>query len=276
MLSGWAKLWAGDRPDPLGIFLEGRIIGTSAGSIIGSYLAVHGHLEHLAALQAEAGSTHGKPPKLFRFLLAYLLARFFTRDMAGFRRSMGRSALRASVPGEQEWVELVARSYAPQGPWPSKPDLRITVVDAAGGELEAWDRHSDIPLATAVAASCAMPCAYPLVHARSRAWMDGGIGSSTNAGLAAGCSRVLILDPLGRPPSAAAQNALRITSQAGRECRDLQAGGSRVLLLQPSAQILGAVGRNFFDLSRLPAVAALTGTQARATAGAVHQLLFSA
>ncbi len=272
MLRGWAESWLAEHPenpDPLAPFTEGRIVGTSAGSIVGSWLAVHGSLAELVARQAEPLDPFiAKPPNLLPFLLAFLKAKLFSRGVEGFRRSMGRSSLRVDVPGERAWVELVGRAFVPQGTWDPARDFLVTVIDAHTAELQAWDHRSGVPLATAVAASCSMPCTYPLVHHNGRVWMDGGIGSTTNAELASGCRRVVILDPLGQ--------SIATTSRIGQEQAYLRAEGSTTALFQPSAAVKGRIGRNFFDTKRLPEVAELTREQARRSAGEVWRFLHGA
>jgi NTE family protein len=47
----------------------------------------------------------------------------------------------------------------------------------------------------AVAASCAVPCLFPPIAVDGRRYMDGGVRSRTNADLAVGCDRVVILAP---------------------------------------------------------------------------------
>ena len=269
MLKGWAEAWRvshPENPDPLEPFIEGRIIGTSAGAIVGSWLAVHGSLTELVKRQTEPLDPYiAKTPNLLPFLLAYLKARLFSRSVEGFRRSMGRSSLRIAVPGEEQWVDLVRRSFTPQGPWPAHRDFLVTVVDAQSAELHAWGPAAGVPLAVAVAASCSMPCTYPLVHHNGRAWMDGGIGSSTNADLARGCRKVVILDPLGQSVVA--------SSQIGQEQQLLRAAGSTTALFQPSAAVKGSIGRNFFDTSKLPLVAKFAREQARLNADEIWQFL---
>ncbi len=269
LLGGWAGCWASRSAEPLAPFLRGRIIGTSAGAILGAHLAVHGSLDALAEQDAaSSGPANVKKLRLVHFALAYLRARLFTRDLQGFRVSMGRSALRAEVPGEREWVEFIARFYPPDAAWPAVCDFTATIVDAVTGEFAGWHRDSGVALPVAVAASCAMPCTLPLVHALGRTWMDGGIGSTTNATLAADCGRVLILDPLGRSASP--------ESQAAQERCRLEAGGSRALLLQPDRASASAIGRNFFEMRRQPQVAAAARAQAQATAEAAWSVLHSA
>jgi predicted patatin/cPLA2 family phospholipase len=66
-------------------------------------------------------------------------------------------------------------------------DARRSVLLATGqdlirtGELKVWDRASDAPLRTAVASSCALPGVPPPVTVNERRWMDGDIGSKTDA-----------------------------------------------------------------------------------------------
>lgn len=260
-------------PDPLS---EARIIGTSAGAIVGAHLAVHGSLRKLAALEEELDENAGKP-KLARFFLAYLKARLLTRDTLAFRRSLGRSARRAAVGGEAEWIDRIRRTYAQDSAqdsaegsaddnWPREQALSVTVVDADSGEFHAWDAQSGVPFSLAVAASCSMPCVYPLVHHGGRAYMDGGIGSSTNALLAANAEQVLVLDPLGRMFKSGA-------SPLDGERAALASGGSRTLAFSPDEGVAKAVGRNFFDLSRRDQVVAATRLQAESTADAVWSFL---
>ncbi len=276
LLEGWAACWQqmhGDPPgsvhkaDPLA---EAHMIGTSAGSIVGAHLAVHGSLRELAALEEKPlDAENARKPKLARFFLAYLKARLLTRDTGAFRRSLGRSALRAAVPGEFDWIERIRRTYAAQSTsegWPAARALTVTVVDAASGQFHAWSAGSGVPFPLAIAASCSMPCVYPLVHHGGRAYMDGGIGSSTNASLAGGYERVLVLDPLGRMFQSGA-------SPLDKERAELEARGSRTMAHVPDERVAQAVGRNFFDLSRRRQVAEATRLQAEATAAAVWSFL---
>jgi NTE family protein len=68
-------------------------------------------------------------------------------------------------------------------------------VDAATGETVVFTRDSGVDLVDAVAASCAVPGVWPPVTIGDRRYVDGGVRSSTNADLAAGCDRVLVVLP---------------------------------------------------------------------------------
>ena len=124
MLEGWAERWAQEQPSlagwpPLKPLLAGRIIGTSAGAIVGAHLAAHGSVTAMVADQQEPLGPDAPPkPAMIRFMAALLKAKLLSRGLTGMRRSMGKSARRAALAGEPEFVAAIARSYAPQGPWP--------------------------------------------------------------------------------------------------------------------------------------------------------------
>ncbi len=249
----------------LALFLEGRIIGTSAGAIVGAHLAVHDSIEPLVAQQSQSlGDDTPRGPGMTKFLAAFFKAKLFTRSMPSLRRSLGRSARRMALPGEAGFVAAIARSYAPKGGWPAGRELLVTVVDAESGELHAWTSESGVPLALAVTASCAVPCAFPLVHVNGRSYMDGGVGSSTNTALARGCDRVLILDPLGRMFGGSPLDAER---------RALEAEGSRTLAFLPDQAVAAAIGRNFLDTTRRAQVCELARAQGLSTAHGVWNFL---
>jgi NTE family protein len=73
--------------------------------------------------------------------------------------------------------------------------LRLTVIDIATGELVVFDRESNVDLLDAVTASCAVPGAWPPVTIAGRHYMDGGVGSSVNIGVAADCDMAVVLVP---------------------------------------------------------------------------------
>ncbi|BBZ42720.1 hypothetical protein MPRM_00010 [Mycobacterium parmense] len=80
--------------------------------------------------------------------------------------------------------------------WPARP-LRLTAIDVDTGELVVFDRDSGVDLVDAVAASCAVPGAWPPVAIGGRRYMDGGVGSSVNLGVAGDCDVAVVLVPSG-------------------------------------------------------------------------------
>ncbi len=270
MISGWAEGWAGfsasGLDDPLQPLLTGRIVGTSAGAIVGAHLAVHGSVTALMKQQDELQKADApKASEMARFLQAYFKARIFSRNVSGLRRSLGKSARKLAVGDEDAYLAAFRRSYAPDGPWPTRCELLVTGIDAETGELHTFRRDGDAPLAVAVAASCSLPCAFPLVHVGGRAYMDGGIGSPTNTALAEGCDRVLILDALG--------GAFGSSSVLEKERKALEAAGSQTLAFLPDGTVAQAIGKNFLDFSRQRKIAELGRAQGLATAHGVWNFL---
>jgi NTE family protein len=56
-----------------------------------------------------------------------------------------------------------------------------------------FTKDSGVDLVDAVAASCAVPGVWPPVTINGHRYIDGGVRSGTNADLAIGCDRVLVI-----------------------------------------------------------------------------------
>ncbi|MFE6847881.1 patatin-like phospholipase family protein [Streptomyces sp. NPDC057686] len=217
------------------------VVGTSAGSVVGAQLT-SGLLTPQELYERQLGDPAGEAVARFGtgLLARYAVAMVRSRDPEGYRRRVGALALAADTGGEAERRKVLeARLVAHE--WPERR-LVVTAVDALTGELAAFDRESGAGLVDAVSASCAVPGVWPPVTVGGRRFIDGGIRSATNADLASGCARVVILAPLalgsGLVPSPAAQAAR------------LRAAGAQVLLITPSAQARKAFGRNVLDPAR--------------------------
>jgi NTE family protein len=245
-----------------GIDLAGAdlVIGTSAGSIVGAHLAMLGSVEYLYNAQASPLGDSIKPPNMLPLIAAFTKAKLFSRGVTSERRSLGKSARRANVPGEQAWLDAIASFLPPSGnspgaAWPEQ-QLLLTAVDAESGELQTWNRNSGIPVPIAVASSCAVPCVYPLVHIGGRAYMDGGMGSPTNAALASGYDLVIIADPLARMMG---RRSPMLSEKAA-----LQSQGSRVADFAFDDATADLVGINLMDAGNRERVAELGRAQGRA------------
>ena len=88
-----------------------------------------------------------------------------------------------------------------------------------------------------MAASCAVPGIWPPVSIGDRRYVDGGVRSSSNAHLAEGHDRVLVLSPM---------NPALVAGQA-EELAALEASGSEVIVIQADAGALAAMGDNPLD-----------------------------
>ena len=152
---------------------------------------------------------------------------------------------RAVTGGESEEVRIArfAERFPTDG-WPSGK-LNVTAVDAIDGAFRLFDADSGVQLARAVAASCAVPGVWSPVTIEGRPYMDGGMRGGTNADVAAGYGRVLVLacfpepdtSPLG-PSLAEAVRALETSADVSVVVADanaLAAFGMNPLLLSSRA-----------------------------------------
>ncbi|KOU28580.1 patatin [Streptomyces sp. WM6372] len=217
------------------------VVGTSAGSVVGAQLT-SGLLTPRELYERQLGDPGGEVvARLGTGLIArYAVAMVRSRDPESYRRRVGALALAAETGEEAERRKVLAARLVSHA-WPERR-LVVTAVDALTGELAAFDRESGAGLVDAVSASCAVPGVWPPATVGGRRFIDGGIRSATNADLASGCARVVILAPMalgsGLVPSPAAQAAL------------LREAGAQVLLITPSAQARRAFGRNVLDPAR--------------------------
>ncbi|WP_255657770.1 patatin-like phospholipase family protein [Aeromicrobium sp. Leaf350] len=181
--------------DPLGADL---VVGTSAGATVAAQVTSGIGIDVLMASQLDpGGSVEPAPTVDLRSVLDEideLLAS--SDDPFKARRRVGRYALTSDVPTEAYRLDIIRRRL-PRHEWPSAR-LILTAVDAGTGALVEIDRTSGLALVDAVAASCAIPGVWPAVTDGARRLMDGGIRTGSNADLAVGHDRVLVLEPFGR------------------------------------------------------------------------------
>ena len=117
------------------------------------------------------------------------------------RQRIGAVALDTDTVAEPVRREVIAQRL-PSHVWPERV-LRVTAIDVATGELVVFDGDSGVDLVDAVAASCAVPGAWPPVTIGDRRYIDGGIGSTINLHVADDCAEAVVLVPAGESaPSA--------------------------------------------------------------------------
>src|SRR5262249_55023668 len=108
---------------------------------------------------------------------------------------LGEVAAATETVPEPVRREVIAHRL-PSHDWPDQV-LRLTAIDIATGELIVFDKNSGVGRVDAVAASCAVPGAWPPVTIAGRRYMDGGIASPVNLTVAADCDEVVLLMPFG-------------------------------------------------------------------------------
>ena len=248
------------------------VVGTSAGSVVGALLRAGRD----AGVVAEG--VRGEPPDPLPTRAPGRAGRFPRMASPGMfvHAAIPRLPLRpvrpgalaaAALPAGRVSTELVASGIRPlfDGQWPPRP-LWICAVRLDTGRRVVFGRDggpSDVTVADAVAASCAIPSFFAPVSIDGVRYVDGGAHSPTNADLLA--SRDLELDlVIVSSPMSVAGNRLRSSFDLparrisrlylGREVARLRRLGTPVLAFQPTAADLAVMGLNAMDPSRRAAV----------------------
>lgn len=247
-----------------GIDLSGAdlMIGTSAGALISAQLASGLSAEELYERQTADLEDEIDVRVTLAQTVKFLWAGLGSRKPETVARRLGRMALAARTVPETEVFRAIGSLLSVQD-WPDRL-LRLAAVDARTGELAVFDSGSGVSLLEAVAASCALPLVWPPVTVGKRRWIDGGVRTTSNADLARGCRRVVVLAPvpkgLGSNPSAAQQAA------------ELAKDGAKVALVVPSPAARRAFGRNLLDPARKGDAARAGRAQAPAHAETVAEV----
>lgn len=246
----------------------GLVVGTSAGSVVGAQITSGTGLDTLYNIQLVPPEVSGE--RAANFDLAMMEAMFRSAMSAGtldaqlLRARIGAFALSASnVP--ESVRHTIIESRLPARDWPASPALLIVAVDTASGHERIFDRDSGVALVDAVAASCAVPGVWPPVTIDGRRYMDGGMRSVTNADLALGSQRIIILSPAGMADMGPLGNVRDEVALLERE-------GGRVEVVSPDAASVEAIGPNVLDPARRAVSAEAGRQQGRTLAAALRGL----
>lgn len=214
------------------------LVGTSAGSAVVAQIGSGLSLEELFARQVQEASTELDPGVGVDAITELFLAALAHPDdtVCQKRQRIGAVALTTQTVAEPVRRNVIAQRL-PVHRWPDRM-LRVTAIDIATGELVVFDRDSGIEMVDAVAASCAVPGAWPPATIGDRRYMDGGIGSTVNLDVAADCEVAVVLVPSG----AAAPSPFGPGPVA-----EIAAFGGEALGVFADAESLRAFGPNALD-----------------------------
>ncbi|TDD64696.1 patatin-like phospholipase family protein [Actinomadura darangshiensis] len=238
------------------------LVGTSAGSVVGAQIGSGLSLDELFERQADPASQNRELVPSGDVTVAEF-AETWTRlaqendDPAAVRRALGARALATPTVDEAERRSVI-EGRLPVHEWPAGK-LLVTAVNALTGDRRVFDRDSGVPLVDAVAASCAVPMVWPPVTIGGIRYVDGGVHSLTNLGLAAGCERVLVIAPMEDPGLAA-----DIVAVEGK--------GGRVDVIEPDESALTAFGIDPLSPSTRTPSAQAGLAQGKASAAAIGAL----
>lgn len=189
---------ADESPDLAQALLDSDVlVGTSAGSAVAAQISSGLSLDELFARQVQESSAEIDPGVEIDDIAGLFLTAMADPETTATqkRQRIGAVALATETVAEPVRREVIAHRL-PSHDWPDRP-LRITAIDVATGELVVLDNDCGVELVDAVAASCAVPGAWPPVTVADRRYMDGGIGSTINLDVADDCGVVVVLVPAG-------------------------------------------------------------------------------
>jgi NTE family protein len=257
------------------------IVGTSAGSLVAAGLAggLSPH-DQSAVLAGEAVSAEGRA--LLQATRARAQAPYEPEPVppVSGRRSLAPAAVLAAA--RRPWAVrpgAVLSSLLPAGrtstesisygvrklhgsEWPADGRLRICALRARDARRVVFGAPGapQVDVGTAAAASCAIPGYFRPVRIAGEDYVDGGGHSPTNADVVARerPELVVVSSPMsfgrgaGRTPDAAVRFAVR--RYLAREVRLLRRRGATVVVFQPTAQDLQAMGLHPMRMLRGPKV----------------------
>jgi len=173
------------------------LLGTSAGSAVAAQIGSGASLDELFDRQLRTDSAEIHPGIPLDSVAELFLEAMLLADATKEQRLRHIGAIAAGVETLPESLrrEVIA-TRLPSPRWPDR-DLRITAIDIETGERVVFARDSGVELVDAVAASCAVPGAWPPVTIGARRYMDGGVGSRVNMSAVEDCGSAVVLVPAG-------------------------------------------------------------------------------
>jgi NTE family protein len=163
-------------------------------------------------------------------------------------------------------IREAVRAAAYKG-WAPHPHCWVVACDYRTGRRVVFGRPGSpaADLADAVAASCAIPGFFRPAWIRGRPYVDGGLNSPSNLDLLAGegLELVICFNPLSSRYTEAGLDPLRKAGEAiswlaghqvDNEAEALRAEGTQVVMIEPTAYDLVAIGGNRMDARRCRAV----------------------
>lgn len=256
------------------------VVGTSAGALIGAILR-NGVPAHDLARVTTGSDPVAMPPRLaedlmesprslpplgFTTLMRQIprvpdpaLIATWVRNPTSF--SITKFMAACLPDGRIDGVEHLATLGSELGEaWPRR-DTWLTATRRSDYRRVVFGRDRTVPLHLAVAASTAVPGYFGSVQIDGRTYVDGGVVSPTNADTLVGMDldRVFVMSPLsgrhvrGFGPHVVARRLAART--LAKEVRALEAEGTEVVIIEPSAELIETLGPDFMDHTRLEDIA---------------------
>ena len=219
------------------------VVGSSAGSVVGAFVRAGQVQAAYDQQHAPLPTSYEEPARIasedYQERLVQVLTGVASEQEA--RARLGAVAQQV-VTGQTDEERIETFSHTlPTTEWPAKP-FGVTAIDAVDGTFRVLTAESGVPLPRAVAASCSVPFVWSPVHVDGVPHIDGGMRSATNADVAAGYERVLVIacGPEGPSP---------LGPWLDVSVEGLRAGGSSVEVVVADSASQHAFGDNSLSLS---------------------------
>jgi NTE family protein len=254
------------------------IMGTSAGSVVGALLAmgrapgdiagpIMAEAERPRAIPQQVAEDRPGAPNMMTLFQKMQEAASGERDPQEVRREIGAFSLQAQTVDEAAFIGGFGRQLAEaaDGDWPGH-GYACTAVDCETGAFVLWNAEAGVPLSRAVASSCSVPGVFPAITIGGRKYMDGGMRSATNADMARGHARTLVIAlRLG-----AGAFAERMMKPLEREMQLIRDDGGEVELIVPDDASAESFGGNLMNPRHRPAAAKAGLEQGRRIADSLN------
>ncbi|PYY32822.1 hypothetical protein DEJ16_13445 [Curtobacterium sp. MCJR17_055] len=219
------------------------VVGTSAGSVVGTFLRSGGVRGAYEQQLSPLPTTYEEPARVdaAEFEQRFAAALQGATSEQDARARLGAAAQQITSGQSDDERVATFRDTLPTTAWPDRP-YAVTAVDAVDGTFRVLRAEDGVPLERAVAASCSVPLVWSPVRIDEHPYIDGGMRSATNADVAAGYERVLVIacSPEGPSP---------LGPWLDRAVTSLRDAGSRVEVLVADEASQRAFGTNSLALS---------------------------
>jgi len=237
------------------------VVGTSAGSVVGTFVRYGGVQQAYDQQHAPVPTTYEEPVPIdgedFQQRIGAVLEGATSDQDA--RARLGHLAQQTTTGQTDDERVATFTETLPATEWPAKP-LALTTIDATDGTFRVLTAADGVPLARAVAASCSVPLVWSPVGIEGRPYIDGGLRSATNADVAAGYERVLVV-------ACGAEGPSPLGPWLDVAVEGLRAAGSSVEVVVADSTAQQAFGANSLSLS----TQAPSADAGRAQGGAVAE-----
>jgi len=237
------------------------VVGTSAGSVVGTFVRYGGVQQAYDQQHAPVPTTYEEPVPIdgedFQQRIGAVLEGATSDQDA--RARLGHLAQQTTTGQTGDERVATFTETLPATEWPAKP-LALTTIDATDGTFRVLTAADGVPLARAVAASCSVPLVWSPVGIEGRPYIDGGLRSATNADVAAGYERVLVV-------ACGAEGPSPLGPWLDVAVEGLRAAGSSVEVVVADSTAQQAFGANSLSLS----TQAPSADAGRAQGGAVAE-----